>query len=195
MESLMMSTDHLVVAGALNDVLVWTFRFLFFASAVLLMVIVLLQEGKGGGLASALGGQGAETFGVSTGGVNRVTLFLAGLFLFSALGHALSFDPSVSKGLGKKGKGSTQNPIRDIPGGEDDEDGAGGGGGTGGGDVKKDGGTAPVKDPVKDPAKDPAKEPAKDPAKEPAKDGPPPAPPVKDDAPKAPAPAETTVPK
>lgn len=183
MESLMMSTDHLVVAGALNDVLVWTFRFLFFASAVLLMVIVLLQEGKGGGLASALGGQGAETFGVSTGGVNRVTLFLAGLFLFSALGHALSFDPSVSKGLGKKGKGSTQSPLKDLPGdGEED------GGGSGGGE-KKDGGTTPVKQPEKTPEKAPDKAPADSKAETP------PAPPVKDEAPKAPAPAETTVPR
>jgi preprotein translocase subunit SecG len=109
MDSLMLATDHLVVAGVLNDVAVYTFRTLFFLSAILLMAIVLMQEGKGGGLASALGGQGAETFGVSTGGVNKVTLFLAGLFLVSALGHALSFQPSVM--AGEKGK---KKPAEDV---------------------------------------------------------------------------------
>jgi preprotein translocase subunit SecG len=95
MESLILSPDHLVLAGAVQSILMYSFRTLFFLSAVLLMVIVLLQEGKGGGLASALGGQGAETFGVASGGVNKVTLFLAGLFLLSALGHALTTESVI----------------------------------------------------------------------------------------------------
>ena len=62
----------------------------FFLSAILLSVIVLLQESKGGGLAEAFGGIGAETFGVKSGGINRVTFTLAGVFLGSAiLLHAL----------------------------------------------------------------------------------------------------------
>ncbi len=90
MQDLILSPDHLVVAGVTQTILMYSFRGLFFLSAILLIVIILLQEGKGGGLASALGGQGAETFGVATGGVNKVTLTLAGLFLVSALGHALT---------------------------------------------------------------------------------------------------------
>ena len=39
----------------------------------LLITIILLQEGKGGGLGGAFGGAGAETFGVQSGGVNRFT--------------------------------------------------------------------------------------------------------------------------
>ena len=63
---------------------------LFFLSAILLSVLVLLQESKGGGLAEAFGGIGAETFGVKSGGINRVTFTLAGVFLGSAiLLHAL----------------------------------------------------------------------------------------------------------
>ena len=63
---------------------------LFFLSAILLSVLVLLQESKGGGLAEAFGGIGAETFGVKSGGINRVTFALAGMFLGSAvLLHAL----------------------------------------------------------------------------------------------------------
>lgn len=58
---------------------------LFLASAVLLSIIVLLQESKGGGLAEAFGGVGAETFGVKTRGINKFTFTVAGVFVGSAL--------------------------------------------------------------------------------------------------------------
>jgi preprotein translocase subunit SecG len=63
-------------------ILAWV---LFFLSAVLLTIVVLLQESKGGGLAEAFGGMGAETFGVKTGGINRFTFLLAGVFCASAI--------------------------------------------------------------------------------------------------------------
>ena len=50
-----------------------------------LIIVILLQESKGGGLAEAFGGIGAETFGVKSGGINRFTFGLAGLFLGSAI--------------------------------------------------------------------------------------------------------------
>jgi len=58
---------------------------LFFLTSVLLIVLVLLQESKGGGLSEAFGGVGAETFGVKTGGINKLTFTLAGVFCVSAL--------------------------------------------------------------------------------------------------------------
>jgi preprotein translocase subunit SecG len=58
---------------------------LFFLSSVLLTAVILLQEGKGGGLAEAFGGVGAETFGVKSGGINKVTMTLAAVFCISAL--------------------------------------------------------------------------------------------------------------
>ncbi|MEY4828355.1 MAG: Preprotein translocase SecG subunit [Planctomycetota bacterium] len=58
---------------------------LFFLSSVLLIAVILLQEGKGGGLAEAFGGVGAETFGVKSGGINKVTMTLAAVFCISAL--------------------------------------------------------------------------------------------------------------
>jgi protein translocase SecG subunit len=58
---------------------------LFFLSAVLLTVVILLQESKGGGLAEAFGGVGAETFGVKAGGINRFTFLLAAIFCGSAI--------------------------------------------------------------------------------------------------------------
>ena len=41
--------------------------FLFMFSAAILILIVLLQEPKGGGLSSAFGGAGADTFGDKLG--------------------------------------------------------------------------------------------------------------------------------
>ncbi len=58
---------------------------LFFASAVLLTILILLQESKGGGLAEAFGGIGAETFGVKSGGINRLTFTIAAIFCGSAI--------------------------------------------------------------------------------------------------------------
>ncbi|MBK8975544.1 MAG: preprotein translocase subunit SecG [Planctomycetes bacterium] len=63
-------------------ILLWV---VFFATALLLAVLILLQEGKGGGLAEAFGGAGAETFGVKSGGVNKVTFVLAGVYMASAV--------------------------------------------------------------------------------------------------------------
>ena len=57
----------------------------FFGSAVALAILILLQESKGGGLAEAFGGSGAETFGVKSGGVSRVTFTLAGVYMASAV--------------------------------------------------------------------------------------------------------------
>lgn len=57
----------------------------FFGTAVLLAVVILLQEGKGGGLAEAFGGSGAETFGVKSGGISRFTFMVAAVYLFSAI--------------------------------------------------------------------------------------------------------------
>ena len=64
------------------NILLWL---VFFTSALLLIIVILLQESKGGGLAEAFGGIGAETFGVKSGGINRFTFGLAGLFLGSAI--------------------------------------------------------------------------------------------------------------
>jgi preprotein translocase subunit SecG len=58
---------------------------LFVISALLLCLLILIQEGKGGGLAEAFGGQGAETFGVKATGVNYFTAGLAGLLFVTAI--------------------------------------------------------------------------------------------------------------
>ena len=58
---------------------------LFVISSILLIVVILLQEGKGGGLGEAFGGVGGETFGHKAGGVNKFTGLLAAVMMVSAI--------------------------------------------------------------------------------------------------------------
>jgi len=58
---------------------------LFVASAIVLVVVILLQEGKGGGLTGALGTEGQQTFGVGTKGINQFTGWTCAVFLTCAL--------------------------------------------------------------------------------------------------------------
>lgn len=88
---------------------------LFFASALLLILVILVQEGKGGGLGGALGGAGAETFGVRAGGVNKVTFILFTVFALAAL--------SLHWTAGDSNEGS----VLDLPAGIEATDGFGAG--------------------------------------------------------------------
>jgi preprotein translocase subunit SecG len=58
---------------------------LFAIDSVLLITIVLLQEGKGGGLGAAFGGAGGELFGHGVGGINKATGVLAAVLFVIAL--------------------------------------------------------------------------------------------------------------
>lgn len=59
------------------------------AASILLMFVILLQEPKGGGIASALGGSGMEAVGVNVGSVNRFTSWVAGVWIGACLLHAV----------------------------------------------------------------------------------------------------------
>ena len=89
--------------AAFVDVLEGTVFALFFIVAFLMMVIILLQEGKGGGLAGAFGGAGAETFGVKAGTVNKLTAWISTAFLVLALLHAGLSTASLQRDLDKNG--------------------------------------------------------------------------------------------
>lgn len=65
--------------------LITLFYILFVFAAIVLVVVILLQEGKGGGLGDALGVAGKQTFGVATRGIQRFTGIAAVVFLGSAL--------------------------------------------------------------------------------------------------------------
>jgi protein translocase SecG subunit len=68
--------------GMFIEIILWL---LFIGSAILLAVVILLQEAKGGGLAEAFGGMGAQTFGVKATGINKFTAYVAVVFLLSAV--------------------------------------------------------------------------------------------------------------
>jgi preprotein translocase subunit SecG len=72
------------MSNPLMYVLLWAFIIV----SVLLILIVLIQKGRGGGLASAFGGMGGHTaFGSKTGDVlTWATSVMFGVFLLLAIG-------------------------------------------------------------------------------------------------------------
>ena len=66
---------------------------LFVLAALVLIVVILLQEGKGGGFGQALGEHGQQTFGVGARGIHKFTAYVALAVLGSALWlHILNRD-------------------------------------------------------------------------------------------------------
>jgi preprotein translocase subunit SecG len=57
----------------------------FVISAIVLIVVILLQEGRGGGFGQALGEHGQQTFGVGSRGIHRFTFYTAGVFVLTAV--------------------------------------------------------------------------------------------------------------
>ena len=67
------------------DLLITLLYILFVVSSLVLIVVILLQEGKGGGLGDALGSAGQQAFGVKASGVQRFTAVVSVIFLLSAI--------------------------------------------------------------------------------------------------------------
>jgi preprotein translocase subunit SecG len=65
--------------------LITSLYIVFTLGAVALVVVILLQEGKGGGLTSALGASGQQAFGVGASGINKFTGWTGAILLVSAL--------------------------------------------------------------------------------------------------------------
>lgn len=57
----------------------------FVIAALVLVTVILLQEGKGGGFGDALGVAGQQTFGVKASGIHRFTMIVAVIFIGSAV--------------------------------------------------------------------------------------------------------------
>ena len=111
--------------------LITLFYIVFVLSAIVLIVVILLQEGKGGGFGQALGDHGQQTFGVGAKGINTFTGYTAAVFLVSAL---------LLHMMNRQGGGSVLGP--DGAGGAsvfDGVDPGGSGSGSGGGSTPKGG--------------------------------------------------------
>jgi protein translocase SecG subunit len=72
---------------------------LFIITAIALVIIILIQKGRGGGLGAAIGGGAAGgLFGSKTGDfLTWVTISMTGLFLFLAVIMGLFYKPTVTK--------------------------------------------------------------------------------------------------
>ena len=70
--------------------------FLFVATCVLLILVILLQKGRGGGLAGAFGGAGGySAFGAKTGDVfTWITIGLTAMFVILAVLGNKAFVPA-----------------------------------------------------------------------------------------------------
>lgn len=104
---------------------------LFAFAALLLILIVLLQRGRGVGLSGAFGGAGGNTaFGSKTGDVlTWATIVVAGLFLFLAVTLNYAFRPtsaglgaSAANALPTSGAAPTQMPESTPPAPIDTDD-------------------------------------------------------------------------
>lgn len=57
----------------------------FVLAALILVVVILLQEGRGGGFGQALGEHAQQTFGVGAQGIHKFTMGVAVVFLAVAV--------------------------------------------------------------------------------------------------------------
>jgi protein translocase SecG subunit len=83
--------------------------FIFILSSLVLIGVILIQEGKGGGFAEAFSGVGGETFGVRATGLHRFTGIIAAIFVASAV------LVSVLRGSGSAVKLESPQPIPVTP--------------------------------------------------------------------------------
>ena len=75
----------------------------FVLACLIVSAVILLQEGKGGGLGEAFGGVGQQTFGVKAEGINRFTGWVSLLVIVLAItitkmrseGSSLAFSSTV----------------------------------------------------------------------------------------------------
>ncbi len=77
------------------------FGILMFLSAVFLMLLVLVQRGRGGGLAGALGGMGGQSaFGTKAGDTfTKLTIVVASLWIFLSMAAVIVLGrPSANVG-------------------------------------------------------------------------------------------------
>lgn len=87
--------EQLALLAAFSDVVKALMYLVIIGSSLMLIAVVLLQEGKGGGFGDAFGGMGTETFGARAGGVNKFTATIAAFFFVAILSvHLINRPPT-----------------------------------------------------------------------------------------------------
>lgn len=115
--------------------IIWTLAVLLLLTSFFMILLVLIQRGRGGGLAGAFGGQGGQSaFGTRAGDVfTKITVVVAIVFILlaSLLGKAMrAHQANVDKGVGSGFKANVTEPddpetkdaISSSPALEDDAD-------------------------------------------------------------------------
>jgi preprotein translocase subunit SecG len=97
----------------------WTSQVVLALLGVFLMIVILLQRGRGGGLAGAFGGMGGQSaFGTKAGDVfTRITIVIAILWVIVAGGSGFLLRAAAEQAGSQFGEGSTSSatPIEDPP--------------------------------------------------------------------------------
>ena len=88
------------------DILLPALWLIFVIGSLLVCLVILLQEGKGGGFGDALGTAGQQAFGVKASGVQKFTMWVAAVFLGSAI-----FIHLLNKGAGEFEVSAAPTPI------------------------------------------------------------------------------------
>lgn len=98
------------------------FKFLMFITALFLIILILLQRGRGGGLAGALGGMGGQSaFGTKAGDVfTKITSFCAIIWILLCVGAVKYMSSSEDLFDQSAGANATQaeESVESQPGGE-----------------------------------------------------------------------------
>ncbi len=90
----------------------WLLAFLLSSVSLLLILVVLVQRGRGTGLAGAFGGAGSSAFGAKTGDVlTWITCSLAAVFFLLAVVANHAFDYSAQRG----GEATAQQSATETP--------------------------------------------------------------------------------
>jgi preprotein translocase subunit SecG len=84
------------------------FGMLMFLTAVLLILLILVQRGRGGGLTGALGGMGGQSaFGTKAGDLfTRITMFLAAFWIVLCIAAILVLNRQGGSTLSDSKKGN-----------------------------------------------------------------------------------------
>ncbi len=106
---------------------------LFILTAIALVIIILIQKGRGGGLgASISGGAAGGLFGSKTGDfLTWVTIAMTGLFLFLAVIMGLFYKPTVTQvealpsPIQRPAESLPVEKLNQIPGAPEEDAGAG----------------------------------------------------------------------
>lgn len=89
--------------------------------AITLILIVMLQKGRGGGLSAAFGGGAGSLLGTKTGDfLTWVTISLAALFIILSVVLAKYFRPSISEDLAAPSQ-TRRQPLQRPEGTADDD--------------------------------------------------------------------------